>query len=434
MNLGKESEIQEFKESLSQLDKGLKSLTAMLNRNGYGTVFFGVKDNGDVIGTQVGDKTFEDIRNKINNWIEPKIVFDLSKDTTEDSKTYITLKAEGSDIPYSFDGRYYIRNVASDEKVSNELLRKMLISSSSDLIKNISSEKQDLTFNTFCNFYTSLGLYAPNRKEFFISKGLLNKENKYNLMAFLLSDQSNISIKVVKFDGIDKSAMSSRTEFGNKCLLQSVVDVLNYFNSINSTNVILQNGIREETTLFNFEAFREAWINACLHNAWSTLTPPAIFIFDNRIEILSYGGLPYNLSLDSFYAGLSKPLNTALLGIFNSVKFSEQSGHGVPKIINAYSKDAFKFGDNTITVTLRFAFEPDFVIYRKEHSKKLDKLTKNQRNVYSYLKNNENCTLLDVSNELNLSLTGVKNIVSNLQEQNLVKRVGSKRDGNWLVI
>ena len=34
MNLGKEDEHQEFKESLSQLNKGLKSITAMLNRHG----------------------------------------------------------------------------------------------------------------------------------------------------------------------------------------------------------------------------------------------------------------------------------------------------------------------------------------------------------------------------------------------------------------
>ena len=38
MNLGNESETQVFKEGLGQLDRGLKSLIAMLNRHGYGTV------------------------------------------------------------------------------------------------------------------------------------------------------------------------------------------------------------------------------------------------------------------------------------------------------------------------------------------------------------------------------------------------------------
>ena len=35
-----ESEKIEFKKSLSQLDKGLEALSAMLNKNGYGKVVF----------------------------------------------------------------------------------------------------------------------------------------------------------------------------------------------------------------------------------------------------------------------------------------------------------------------------------------------------------------------------------------------------------
>ena len=45
MNIGFENEYQEFKEGLGQLDKGLKSLTAMLNKYGNATVYFCVDDN-----------------------------------------------------------------------------------------------------------------------------------------------------------------------------------------------------------------------------------------------------------------------------------------------------------------------------------------------------------------------------------------------------
>ena len=38
MNLGRENEKQEFKAGLGQLDKGLQSLSAMLNRGSEGTV------------------------------------------------------------------------------------------------------------------------------------------------------------------------------------------------------------------------------------------------------------------------------------------------------------------------------------------------------------------------------------------------------------
>ena len=62
MNLGKENEYQEFKKSLSQLDKGLKSLSAMLNRNSEGTVFFGVDDQGEITGIDSSEKTLMKIR------------------------------------------------------------------------------------------------------------------------------------------------------------------------------------------------------------------------------------------------------------------------------------------------------------------------------------------------------------------------------------
>ena len=58
MNLGQENEKQEFKLGLGQLDKGLKSLSAMLNRSGEGTVFFGVDDDGNVKGLDIGKKHF----------------------------------------------------------------------------------------------------------------------------------------------------------------------------------------------------------------------------------------------------------------------------------------------------------------------------------------------------------------------------------------
>ena len=54
MNLGIENEYQEFKESLTQLDKGLKSLTAMLNKHNQGAVYFGAKDDGNICGLMVG--------------------------------------------------------------------------------------------------------------------------------------------------------------------------------------------------------------------------------------------------------------------------------------------------------------------------------------------------------------------------------------------
>ena len=77
MNLGIEDEFTEFKESLAQLDKGLKSVTAMLNKHGEANVYFGVSDNGDVIGMDIGKDTLMNIRNRIRDRVEPRIYADI---------------------------------------------------------------------------------------------------------------------------------------------------------------------------------------------------------------------------------------------------------------------------------------------------------------------------------------------------------------------
>ena len=73
MNLGKENGTTEFKESLGQLDKGIRSLSAMLNRHRGGTVYFGVDDDGNVIGLDVGNNSLETVRNAVRSLIKPQI-------------------------------------------------------------------------------------------------------------------------------------------------------------------------------------------------------------------------------------------------------------------------------------------------------------------------------------------------------------------------
>ena len=431
MNLGKEDETREFKESLSQLDKGLKSLTAMLNRSGHGTVYFGVDDSGNVKGFTVGKKTLLDIRNRIRDIIEPQILAEIKEHVTDDGKTYISVSATGCNIPYSCDGRYYVRNASADESVSNELLRKMLASGDADLIKQIESDIQNLTFNQFVTFLSGYDIHISDKRSALKNYGLLNADNKYNLMAYLLSDQNDTSIKVVKFSGMDKSAMSERTEFGRQCLLVTVKQVLDYMRAMNSTRVDLSNGARIETPMFEYESFREAWINACLHNSWNERIPPAVYVFDDRIEIVSYGGLPYDLSKDGFFNGVSKPVNKSLLTLFILSNYSEQSGHGIPTIVSAYGREAFSFEDRLLKVKLKFAFEPDMVTARKMREHRRAKLTEKQMMILAYLSEHPFSKLQEAADATGVSLAGAKKIVSRLQELELLRRSGSKRDGHW---
>jgi len=103
MNLGKENEYQEFKEGLGQLDKGLKSISAMLNKHGEAVVYFGVNDDGDVCGVMIGKNTLMDIRNRIRDKIEPRI-YPQIEECSDGERSYIKVSAKGFDIPYSLMG------------------------------------------------------------------------------------------------------------------------------------------------------------------------------------------------------------------------------------------------------------------------------------------------------------------------------------------
>ena len=71
---------------------------------------------------------------------------------------------------------------------------------------------------------------------------------------------------------------------------------------LNQTKTVFhKDGYREDIPLFDRIAFREAWYNACLHNDWVDGTPPAIYVFNDRLEIISTGGLPHNMTKEDFY-------------------------------------------------------------------------------------------------------------------------------------
>ena len=109
---------------------------------------------------------------------------------------------------------------------------------------------------------------------------------------------------------------------------------------------------RPETPLFDNKAFREAIINAVLHNLWVSGNEPMISVFSDRIEILSRGTLPPAQTMEGFFLGESVPVNEKLSEIFLQLHISEKSGRGVPKIIETYGREAFTFRENSIVVTI----------------------------------------------------------------------------------
>ena len=205
-------------------------------------------------------------------------------------------------------------------------------------------------------YYASKGI-TLNKRTFKKNMGLLTEAGKYNLLAQRLSDNSYIPIRFAIFNGTDKaSTMYSVREFGNTCLLLSLDKVLEYGDVLNVPQADERNRKveRKEISLFDADAFREAIVNAFVHNLWISGNAPMITVFSDRIEILSRGTIPPGQTMEGFFAGESVPVNQKLSDIFLQLHISERTGRGVPKITEAYGRGTYEFRENSIVVSIPF--------------------------------------------------------------------------------
>ncbi len=419
-----ESEFEEFKESTSQLNRATESLAAMLNKNGRGKVIFGIRDDGSVCGITLGNKTITEISRGIAEQIRPSVVPRILFEERE-GKTIIIVEVEGTNKPYSARGEYRIRSGDENRKIEPEQLKDLLLRNSFELITSMESFDQDLRLTQLKQLYITNGL-TVNEETFERNTGLLTADGKYNVLAEILSDFNDCSIKVVRFAGKDKQNMIIRNEYGYKCMLLAMQQAYQYVESLNETRVILGDGLeRKETKLFDSSCFKEAWTNACLHNRWAKNIPPAIYIFDDRLEIISTGGLPVDFSEDEFFSGISHPVNLKLQKIMGQLNMVEQTGHGVPLIVSKYGRQAFELGENHITVRIPFSFEKSST--KKDYSM----LNRSQESVYMLVSETPTLRTDEIAQKTDLSISRINQIIKELKGMDKLERKGSKKLGYW---
>lgn len=433
---GREGEEIEFKESLGELDSGIKSLTAMLNKSGRGQVVFGLDDKGNPVFKNImGQDTLSDIAKRIGELCKPSFYHHEKIIPIDDEgHVLVIVEAEGEDRPYSHKGVIYVRNGDRDEQADGVLVRKLVLSGRGDILANMESDLQELTFDYFKNKMVARNVHFMEGDSFFISHSMMKRNRKFNFNGFLLSDQNTFPLKVVTISGLKKGDISSIKVFQEGSLFQSMDKILAYIETANERKVDLSHGARQETDLFSYECFREAISNAVVHNAWNQLIPPSVYIYDDRIEIESYGDLPFDLSLENFFEGRSQPVNPTLFQLFVLGGYCEQSGRGIPFIVEHYGREAFFFTENMVKVTIPFNFTPDAVVGRKTRARELERLSPNEKRLYDYLSENPTANLKEAAEHIGISETSAKTIAKKLQDKSLLERVGSKKIGRWMTL
>lgn len=439
----------DFKENWFSKDEIGEYISAIANGAAlcgkeFGYIVWGVNDaTKEVVGTTVNfnkDIDNEPYKHYLARNLTPKISFETVELKYNEARIVMLIIPQSKSIVTKFKNEAFIRIGSSKEKLSKypewEIKLNNTLVNGYPTIVNVAAPDyaQELTFEKLFMYYGAKGL-TLRHDTFEKTLKLKNKDNKYNIMAYILSDQNEIPIRVSIFSGIDKSApLYSVKEFGNTCILYSMDKILEYGDAINIIQADERNRISEriDVPLFDYEAYHEAILNAFIHNKWLTLNGPQISIFTDRIEILSHGGLALDQDVDGFYSGASIPVNEILASIFLQLRISERSGRGVPKIVGKYGKDAIKIEKNRIVVTIPFnkINVNSFEITNSNISKKFNK---SQEIIIKLIRNNPNITIPQIMIETNLAAVSIKKNLKILKDNKIIERIGSNNGGYWKI-
>ena len=111
----------EFKQSWR--DEYLKWICAFANTHG-GSLYIGVKDNGEICGVKEYRKLLEDIPNKILQSMG--LICEVSL-LDDDGKRYFRIDVEKYPFPVSYHGKYYKRSGSTTQEVVGNELDKMIL-------------------------------------------------------------------------------------------------------------------------------------------------------------------------------------------------------------------------------------------------------------------------------------------------------------------
>ena len=386
-------------ENKEQLNEDFEQeVIAFLNYKEGGIIYVGINKNGQVAGVENTDLTQLQIKDRIKNNIQPSTLglFEVTVETIENKEVIKVIISSGTEKPYYLrkKGRTpegcYIRIGSSKERMTERMIEEMFSKRIKNSLKEIEAPRQDLTFRQLKIHYEGNGMTLNDN--FARNLNLLTDEGKYNYNAYLLADENNISIKLVKYLGTNKMELIENQEYGYCCLITATQRILDRLTAENTVYAKIEYNGRKEVEMIDSKALKEAVINAMVHSDYTLSTTPIIELYSDRIEITSGGGLPQGLSQEEFLEGVTAPRNKELIRVFKDVDLIENIGSGVLRILDSYDKSCFKFMEHFLRVSFKYKenpFEYDDTAKNKSSklgSKKSSKLAVSEQQILELCK------------------------------------------------
>lgn len=416
----RESSNLEYKEIINH--SFLKTVSAYANYAG-GTIKFGIKDDGNIIGVSNPVQSCLDIENRINDSIKPRVDFKLEIDKSTD--VIVLSVFEGRNKPYFYKSKAYKRNDSSTVEMDQLELKRLILSGDNIMFESLKTNFEDLNFIYLERMLKNeMGITQLN-KDILISLELYDPKGGYNLAAELLADKNDfIGTDVAKF-GDNINVILSRDTFDKISILEQFDKTMSLFRRSYQYEEI-KGTKRIEVETIPEEAFREALANAIVHRQWDVKSHIRVAMYSKYVEIISPGGLPEGLSEEEYLKGQISILRNPIIGnIFFRLHHIEKFGTGVKRILNSYEKSLVKpkffIYDNSIRITL------PVMEYNFENS-----LSEDEAIIYKIFNDNIEYSSTDITNLTKFGKTKVVEILNSLVEHGYIRIKGRGRGTKYI--
>ena len=409
----------EFKETIT--NTFLKTVSAFANYDG-GSIFFGINDDGNVVGVSDIKQSCLDIENKINDSISPQPNYTLEIQNNEQT-IKLTVKA-GVQKPYLYKSKAYKRNDTATIEVDTLEFSRLILEGKNIKFEELPYKEQELSFEVLqCKLKESIQIETFNQ-DTLKTLNLYDNRNGYNNAAGLLADNNHFpGIDIVKF-GENISIIQKRITFQNISVLDAYEKSIDVFRDYYQYEII-QGADRKKMEKIPEAAFREAIANALIHRAWDVESQIRVLMFDDRIEVISPGGLPCGITGEEYLSGkLSVLRNRNLANVFYRLGFVEIFGTGITRIKQLYEesliKPNFEISENVIKIVLP--------IFEKNLN-----LTEDERKIYKILSKTMLKSISEVTPYVSFGKSKTTQILKDMVEKGVVAVEGKGRGTKYII-
>ena len=434
-------------------------------------MYFGIKDNGEIIGQEVSSKTIREVSRAISENIEPRI-YPIVNKIKLDEKECILVEFEGEDIPYLAFGRAYMRVGDEDRQLSMKEIRKIILKEENEIGK-WESKVSDYTIadidEELLKEFVEKGRRAKrinfpytNKEEILKKLSLVNKNNELlNAGYILFAKDAKLEMQMAIFATETKLTFLDIDQvFGNIFELIEIGE--GYIRKNIKWPVNFKSGSMERIEIpeIPLEAIREAIINSLIHRDFRNPKSNEVAIYKDRVEIFNPGEFPEGYKPEDFIEGEgSIPRNPLIANTLYLSKDIEKWGSGFRRITEACK-------ESNVKVKFEIRKNGFMVIFYRKTDEELYNLTQNEKNdaknvalneenvalnvalqlkekypelrkvyidIIEKIAKNKYITQEQIASELDKTRNSIYRNIKTLKDMGILERLGSKKNGYWKI-